>query len=114
MEAMVKDGENGRLLEEDAPKEVFAEAVREGVENPEMVEKWKTEVLKTARSYSREEIVKRMLALYETVQHEQAAGEPSDEMTTWEKLLRSLEVEWSLISQKAAAAMNTFKEENEV
>ena len=112
---VVKDGQNGRLLDEDTSPETFAGAVSEYAQESERAEAWKKEALKTARAYSRRRVVKDLLELYEDalIAHPTESAS-SDEMLSWEKLLRSLTAEWSLLSQKAAAAVNSFREETDL
>ena len=62
---VIQDGENGRLLSEDAVAEDFAAAIRIYRASPDRVKKWKTGALRTAQEFSRKASAEKMVALYQ-------------------------------------------------
>jgi glycosyltransferase involved in cell wall biosynthesis len=107
---VVADGQNGRLLDQDAAAFDFADAVHEFVRNPARTKQWKQESLRTAKSYSREKCAGRMAKLYRSaIQAHQGVSWDSEELVPWGKLLRAITAEWELISEKAAASIHTLK-----
>jgi len=114
---VVKDGRNGRLLPGDASRKDFAQAIQEFIENPEKVEKWEQEALKTAQQLSREACARRLLGLYETIlaevsTHEVEQGE-SEELFPWETMIQRLRAEWELLSEKTKAAAGVIRAKEE-
>jgi hypothetical protein len=108
---VVEEGENGRLLPEDTSPEGFAKAIEEFVTRPEVAEKWRDAAARTATSFSREACAKRLFRLYESVVQDFAQKEmASVDFILWDKLLRSLKVEWDLVCEKAAA-LGPFKKD---
>ncbi len=108
---VVTEGLNGRLLNAEAPTEIFAETIHDFFQNPERAEQFRQEALRTAETFSRESCAKKMVEVYRSMlrEHKQASGTPQ-EFLDWDKLIRSLNVEWQLISEKAAATVNAFIE----
>jgi glycosyltransferase involved in cell wall biosynthesis len=108
---VVTEGLNGRLLNAEAPTEIFAEAIHDFFQNPEHAEQFRQEALRTAETFSRESCTRQMVEVYRSMmrEHKQASGTPQ-EFLDWDKLIRALNVEWQLISEKAAATVNVFIE----
>jgi glycosyltransferase involved in cell wall biosynthesis len=111
---VVRDGENGRLLGEDAESESFSEAIVDffSGENEETADKWRKESLETASVFSRGESAQKMSALYNRVTEADFARPPRtlpDAIIPWESLQRTLKAEWELISQKATALVKTVQ-----
>jgi glycosyltransferase involved in cell wall biosynthesis len=108
---VVTDGLNGRLLDAEAPTELFAEAIYDFFQNPERSGQFRREALRTAETFSRESCARQMVEVYRSMlrEHKQASGTPQ-EFLDWDKLIRALNVEWQLISEKAAATVNAFIE----
>jgi glycosyltransferase involved in cell wall biosynthesis len=111
---VVRDGQNGRLLPAHAPPRVFAESVSEVAESRRRTDRWGKEAKNTARQFSREVCARKMHALYDSV-----CGRPEldkkqpDEFATWNVLLRRIQTEWNLFSQKTTAAVGAVKTEEE-
>jgi len=111
---VVEDGQNGRLLREDASQEEFARAINGFVSNPETAQKWRQGALKTAGSFARRKVANYLLQLYESVTNEYAAkSRGADDLNAWDKILGGLKAEWALISQKAAASVSLFNNGDE-
>jgi glycosyltransferase involved in cell wall biosynthesis len=113
---VVRDGRNGRLLKGDAQEVVFAQALEDFFNDFNKAAAWREEALETARRFSREECANRLLHFYEQLLEKDTRkvaepAEPNEEILSWEKLLRSLKVEWDLIAQKAGALTEAFNED---
>lgn len=108
---VVKDGKNGRLLEEDAKKETFSRAIEEFFTNPKTAVKWSQISLNTAQKHSREAMVKRMLRLYRSVLEKKSLPDTElEKLVALERLIRGLKAEWDLVTQKASASIKSFTE----
>jgi 1,2-diacylglycerol 3-alpha-glucosyltransferase len=108
---VVKDRENGRLLEADASPERFAEAVGDFFGSPETAEKWRKSAAATAEAFSRESSARKMEDLYRSVlaEHREAAPPPS--MDRFEEMIQGIKTEWDLLGEKAAAVASLIKKE---
>jgi hypothetical protein len=110
---VVEDGRNGRLLHADASQAEFAQAIKEFMGNPERAQQWRQGALDTAVSFGRKETANRLLGLYERVSKiHTAEPQGADELNAWDKLLGGLKAEWALISEKAAASVALFSNDD--
>ena len=100
---IVRDGENGLLLDGAADVAEFDQALRRIMEDREFHRHCAAGARKTARNFSRDHCAGRMLDCYERLIAEQPR-EPQDDLGPWDKLLNGLEVEWDLFTAKMAAA----------
>jgi len=109
---VVTDGINGRLLDADAPSKLFAEAIYDFFQDPEQARLFRREALKTAKTFSRESCAARMAKVYELMlrkKYKRASGTPQDFLDL-DKVVRSINIEWKLISEKVAATVNALIE----
>jgi glycosyltransferase involved in cell wall biosynthesis len=108
---VVRDDENGRLLNANAPAKDFASAIKEFVQDTEKQKRWQKEALKTAKLFSRENSTQKLLNLYKDVcdSFAQEYDWSSEELVSWDSLLRGIKAEWQLISQKTSAAVSALK-----
>lgn len=109
---VVHDGQNGRLLPADAGRQAFSDAIQQFFENSTMADQWRRHAMETARNLSRENCARRLERLYRSVLDEReaaAALKVSDELIGWDSLLDSLKVEWQLLLQKTAAAVDAIR-----
>lgn len=108
----VSDGRNGRLLRDDASPVMFAQALAEFFQDSEKAVAWQREALDTARRFSREECSDSLLRFYEELLRSYSPQvDEQDEILSWEKVLRTLKVEWDLIAEKARALTGAIEEE---
>jgi len=103
---VVSDNVNGRLLPADAGEHAFAAAVADFFDAPERAGKWRTEAARTAREFSREASVRKLLRVYRAAAEDHALAAPNDSQAwpLYEGLLEKIKVEWDLINQKMSAA----------
>jgi glycosyltransferase involved in cell wall biosynthesis len=117
---VVEEGRNGRLLKEDARQSDFAKALEDFFQESHRTKQWKDGALKTAHLFSREKCAESLLRFYESVLEDHFRNDdpirnddPTDDLLPWGKLLRTLRVEWDLISEKAMASAEAFNKEND-
>jgi glycosyltransferase involved in cell wall biosynthesis len=111
---VVEDNKNGRLLEEGAPTESFAKAIGDFFSSIGTANVWRKGAAKTAGGFSRDKIAKRVQDLYQGLISDlhQHVEDLDNELVMWNKILRSLQAEWILITDKAAASINSLNKEN--
>ncbi len=112
---VVEEDRNGRLLPGGSPPELFAEAVSDFFDDREKAQRWKTGAQETANRFSRQACAERLLEVYESAieAHAEPSRTMSEDLDPWNRLRRRLKAEWDLMSQKAAASLESFREEEE-
>jgi 1,2-diacylglycerol 3-alpha-glucosyltransferase len=113
---VVRDGENGRLLEDDTPEGEFAQALCEAIAEPAASSKWPDGARDTAAAFGRERSAKKMLALYTDAidaRKENGAYETQD-LDAWDKFLLACRSEWDLIAQKTETVLQALDDEKKV
>jgi glycosyltransferase involved in cell wall biosynthesis len=110
---VVEDRRNGRLLPEESSAEDFAGAALELLSDREILDKTRERALDTARSLSRESCAALLETLYQAVLGGETRETSPHEapVESWETLLGAITAEWELITQKTAAAMQSFQSE---
>ena len=100
---IVNDGENGLLLAGDASSDEFSDALRDILNNPELLQFCSEKARHTALHYGEERSVQRVLDCYKhlVAEHQQRADV---DFTGWDRLLASIAVEWDLFVEKMSAA----------
>lgn len=105
---VVKDRKNGFLLDASSSEDTFAARLEEVCRAGQLREKMSSAAKETALLFSRRESARRALDLYRAVlrrtRRERRAAE-DDALTA---LLNRMEVEWSLIAEKASAVFKTI------
>ncbi|MCE5265237.1 MAG: glycosyltransferase [Deltaproteobacteria bacterium] len=108
---VVRDGFNGRLLEDNARPDVFAAAIGNFFHHTGDKLRWKNEALKTAGRFSRERCARDLAEFYgQLVEECPACIQGSNEIQSLEKLQRNMKAEWDLIAEKAGALADTLGE----
>lgn len=100
---IVRTGENGILLESDAPEEEFARALLQVMRDPAFYEFLAARGRKSAANYDIRRCVGRMLRIYRRLIERGdrvALGDPSQ----WDRVLSGVEIEWELLAAKVSAA----------
>jgi len=113
---VVRDGDNGRLLAENASADAFAQALKEPFANRGSLERWSAGAKKQARQFSRQRCSEKLLSTYEAVisgkEEQPIPIQPNqDALASLETVQRALKAEWDLISEKTSAVVSAFKEE---
>ncbi len=109
---VVRDGVNGRLLACDALAEQFSESIVKNFLEGGPPENWREAALAAAKKFSRENIVRKLATLYESVV--ESYSEPDEISSEWleiigaETIPKRLKAEWDLISEKTAAAVKAL------
>ena len=95
---VIRDGENGRLLPEDASTENFAEAIREFRSKPELARDLSSGARQTAQRFSREACAAKMEELYRSLlnRHDDSVPEVTAEFDPLDALSARIKTEWEL------------------
>ncbi|MFN2342576.1 MAG: glycosyltransferase [Desulfonatronovibrio sp.] len=114
---VVRDDYNGRLLNQDASAETFGQVIADFFDQKELAGRWEKGTNNTAREFSRENSVQKLINTYQSLLEEKENGEtPEKDLSdAWDKLLLSLKTEWSMLSEKANVLMKAVenKEKND-
>ena len=97
---MIRDGKNGRLLPANAPEDVFARVLVNGLRRVATRLRWAEAARRTAATVDRERTNRRLLALYESVVREQAREGPASALNP---ALARIVTEGQIIADKAGA-----------
>jgi glycosyltransferase involved in cell wall biosynthesis len=102
---VLKDGQNGRLLDAKATAADFSACLQEIVRAPERLKSWKAGALQTAIDFSRKNSAKHMEDLYRLVKKAKKPLPPAgkNDFEIWEDFLKAIDVEWDLLVEKARA-----------
>lgn len=119
---VVEDDRNGRLLTTDAPPEDFSKAVADALDAPDTRRRWSEAARRTAEAFSRSACAKKLSDLYESLarsrlHYESPAGSRRHsradlDLGAWDEMLRRMEAEWDLLSQKASAVAGLARSES--
>ncbi|MBS3809216.1 MAG: glycosyltransferase, partial [Desulfobacterales bacterium] len=109
---VVEDGVNGRLLAGDSPQNEFADAIESFFKDRERAESWHKAALQTALEFDRLVCAQRLVELYSSVYNispfkKQASMD--DIFGNWEEVLKSLRIEWEMLSRKINAVAKTLQ-----
>ncbi|MFW6326530.1 MAG: glycosyltransferase [Desulfovermiculus sp.] len=110
---VVKDGENGRLLPESCTEQDFAQALTEILSSVQTCKQFRSKAEKTASIFSRQSSAQKLSNLYQTLNSgtkEKHALDPED-VLSWDILLRSLTIEWELLTHKTQAVVDAVTQE---
>ncbi|WP_291321554.1 glycosyltransferase [Desulfonatronospira sp.] len=110
---VVRDGENGRLLDARSSEHEFAEAIKAFARDKSKQEEWRQNALKTACTFSRESCAGRMAGLYERVIKAFVKKDvrASHELVSWDSVLKGIRAQWQLLSHKTQAAVSALKQD---
>ena len=109
---VVRDRENGRLLDAQSSEQEFVEALEGLAGDRDKQDVWRRNAMKTARLFSRESCARSMAGLYERVVASFVREEiwRSNELDSWDSVLRSIKAQWQLLSHKTRAAVSALKQ----
>jgi len=105
---IVRDGENGRLLDAGASPEDFAAALASLLGDAEILRAASGNALRSARNFSKRRCARKILALYQDVVSAVERARIPDYDSTWDTILRHVEIEWGLLAGKLAAVGATM------
>ena len=100
---VLKDGENGRLLDKDADENMFASETLQILTNKEQMERWRSGAFETGSMFDRKQCAKDLHELYEAIIEEKPAKIKSSNLEPWEAILMAIQTEWDLFTEKAKA-----------
>jgi glycosyltransferase involved in cell wall biosynthesis len=106
---VVRDGENGFLLNAKASEEEFAAHLRKIQRSPLRRRRFRTGARRTAARFSKERAVAKLLDLYKRTRKASRRRRSEAEQNGFRALLNRLEVEWDLVSEKADAVVKAFE-----
>ena len=108
---VVRDGENGRLLREDASEETFVAAIEAFARDAQTAERWRENSLHTARRFSRGASARKLETLYREVLQEPVTGSTSlrQDFGLLNGLIERIKLEWDMLSEKTDAAKDALQ-----
>ncbi|MCF8094604.1 MAG: glycosyltransferase [Desulfobacteraceae bacterium] len=115
---VVNDRTNGRLLEGDASESEFADAMEEFFKNDKKMDARQKAALRTARRLDRFNCARRLSDLYDSVcnnwrEVKRNAAVIDDLFVNWEEILKSVRIEWDILSRRIDALAKTFQSSGE-
>ncbi len=114
---VVEDRKNGRLLPEFSSSSVFAQAIGEVVVDKNLNREFSDRAQKTAKQFSREICAEKIVNLYskaKAVFPPEEVKKSSEEIISWNTLLRAMKVEWELLTKKTNAAVTAVKSSDQM
>lgn len=106
---IMRDGENGLMLDGDATPGEFAAALARLMNDTGLSRRCAEQTRETAEDYSTERCAGRMLVCYQTLignHRRSAAADPQP----WDRLLAGIDIEWNLLVGKLSAAAAAVSE----
>jgi hypothetical protein len=109
---VVEDNRNGRLLPGDASPQHFAKCILDFTTDGH-ADTWGQQARQTAQKFSRENSAQKMQDLYASLCSNESShnSKENDQFETWETLIRSLQTEWDLLTEKTSALKQSIKKE---
>jgi glycosyltransferase involved in cell wall biosynthesis len=110
---ILEDGENGRLLPENADTEQFARAIVDFFQNPHSGATWRKAAFETALKFSRDATAKKLIRLYQSLPanvSREGTG-PEGTFPVWDELLKTMKAEWTLLTEKGDALLKSVLQE---
>jgi len=105
---VVHDHRNGRLLPARTEEGEFAAALADFFGDPARAASWRREALKTAASFSREACTEKLEDAYRWVA-DPVLNPAGNGLGAWDGLLRAVQAEWDLASEKAGAMLEAVR-----
>ncbi|MFO7753071.1 MAG: glycosyltransferase [Desulfobacteraceae bacterium] len=106
---VVAEGENGRLLDEDAGEERFASAVFQMLDDEGLMSRFRESALETGAVFDRKRCAQDLHAIYEATAAEQSTGIKKNLLEPWEAILMAIQTEWDLFAEKARAVAGVVR-----
>lgn len=105
---VVRDGKNGFLLAAEAEAEEFARHIQKLQQDPELRKRLSAGAVETAGEFSQEVTAQKALELYQKVLRRTRRVRAQTRQEAMGTLLKRIEVEWALITEKAHAAFGVI------
>lgn len=109
---VLKDRQNGRLLNQNSSGKQFAQVLKGILDKPKQLKQWALNAEKTAALLSRSKSASRLLDLYTTVldRHQENLAPADSDMDQWESFILGLQAEWDLLVEKAGSLLETAQQ----
>ncbi|MEO6182648.1 MAG: glycosyltransferase, partial [Verrucomicrobiota bacterium] len=105
---VVQNGKNGFLLDAKASEEEFATCLGKILKETKLREQLKVGAQSTAQKFSMKRSAKKALEFYEEIRKQTRRQRHMEKDEPWANLMKRIEVEWKLIADKAACAINAL------
>ena len=105
---VVRDGKNGFLLDAKAGEEEFAACLSKIKTEAKFRKELEAGARRTAKNFSKEQSAKKALEFYEEIRQQTRKQRHLEKDDLWANLMKRIEVEWKLISDKAECAINAL------
>ncbi len=99
---IVRDGQNGFLLPDDADPQSFAHAIARLFDDRELARVCSAGAAATAEEYGQGKLAGKVLAIHEDLHAN--SGHRGEDVGPWAMLMATLEAEWDLMASRVAAA----------
>jgi glycosyltransferase involved in cell wall biosynthesis len=107
---IVRDGENGLLLDAAASARDFALALARLLRDPALAASCAAGARAGAADFARDRCIDRVLDCYAALIDRHPRGSPGADPGAWDRLLAGIDVEWSLLIEKMSAAAAAVSE----
>lgn len=107
---IVRDGENGLLLDAGASARDFALALARLLRDPALAASCAAGARAGAADFARDRCIDRVLDCYAALIDRHPRGSPGADPSAWDRLLAGIDVEWSLLVEKMSAAAAAVSE----
>ncbi len=105
---VVENGKNGFLLDGTATEQEFAACIGKISQSPELLKELGAGARCTAEQFSKEESAKKALDYYKVIRKQTRRQRNIEKEELWANLMKRIEVEWKLISDKAQSAIHAL------
>jgi 1,2-diacylglycerol 3-alpha-glucosyltransferase len=109
---VVENEKNGFLLESKAKEQEFAARLEELASGNRLRKKLALNARRTASAYTRKRSAAKLQGLYKTIIRQKRRQRSEAEESGFAALLKRIEVEWNLLTQKAEAVAKAFRGES--
>ena len=106
---VLADGENGRLLDEDADQNRFASETLKILSDEQRFTHFRANAFETGKVFDRKQCAKTLYELYETTISEKPSGIKRSLLEPWEAILMAIQTEWDLFAEKAKAVAHVVR-----
>jgi glycosyltransferase involved in cell wall biosynthesis len=105
---VLRDHQNGRLLPEDSPPDLFARTLAQTLRQPDLLARWSEAARATAAELDRAKTSARLLALYQQLIAERRAADSGDNafLKTVKPIVERIATEGRIIADKAGALLD--------